>query len=76
MCITQSHAVPTILHQYELLSDMRDCELMTSNSMGVYELKVKHKSNNKVQNINKKLVEKKKHKIKITGDHHARGCAS
>ena len=76
MCTTQSHAVPMILHQSELLSNMRDCELMTSNSIGGYELKVKHKSNNKVQNINKKLVEKKKHKVIIIGDHPARGCAS
>jgi hypothetical protein len=53
---------------------MKDCELKTSDPMGVYELKIKYKGKTKVKNVNEKQVEKKKHKIIVIGDSHAQGC--
>jgi hypothetical protein len=56
---------------------MKDCELKTSDPMGVYDLKIKYKGKTKVKNINEKQVEeKKKHKIIVNDDSHARGCAA
>jgi hypothetical protein len=47
---------------------------MARESMGTHEPKVKNGSIDKVEGVKNKHM-KKKHKIVVTGDSHARGCA-
>jgi hypothetical protein len=48
---------------------------MAHESMGTHELKVKNESRDKVQRAKNKHMEKK-HKIIVTADSHASGCAA
>jgi len=69
------HQIPVIKNRYDLLSKKENYELMTCDSMGTHEPKVKNESRDIVQRAKNKHMEKK-HKIIVTGDSHARGCTA
>jgi len=69
------HQIPVIINQYDLLSKRENYELMSRESMGTRELKVKNEGRDKVQRAKHKHTEKK-HKIIVTSDSHIRGCAA
>ena len=69
------HQIPVIKNQYDLLNKREIYELMAREPMATHEPKVKNESRDMVQRAKNKHVEKK-HKIIVTGDSHARGCAA
>ena len=67
--------IPAIINRYEQFSNSRREEKLTHSQMKTYELKTRKDSREKMrQKTNKQ--EKKKHKIIVIGDSHARGCAA
>ena len=69
------YQIPVIKNQYDLLSKRENYELMSCESLGTHEPKVKNESRDMMQRAKNKQMDKK-HKIIVIGDSQARGCAS
>ena len=69
------YQIPVIINRYELPNNSENYEEMVWDTRNTYELVNKNKDGVKVLKKHNKQ-KKKKNKVMVIGDSHARGCAA